>query len=69
MKQFERTYIVTWRNPGCDAVRVDRQLHTPHYNTSFDSVRKLISVKTGIDVDDIEIVSATLLSSKEIEGI
>lgn len=68
-KQYERTYMVTWRVTGTTAVKVDRQLHTPRYHTTFASVLKLISTKTGVDVDDIEVISAVLLEAKEMEEI
>lgn len=66
---MDRTYLVSYRSTGATQISVTRCITSPRYGTTFASIPKMICLKRGWSEEDLEIVSAQLLESKETEQI
>lgn len=62
-----RTYVVVYSIIGKDKPLSTRCVTSPTYKTNFESLRKMISIRHGVDVDDIEMMSVNLLSVETLE--
>lgn len=57
-----RTYVVVYSLIGKGKPLSTRCVTSPTYKTNFESLRKMISIRHGVDVEEIEVMSVNLLS-------
>lgn len=62
-----RTYIVIYSVIGKDKPLSTRCVTSPTYKTNFESLRKMISIRHGVDIEKIEVMSVNLLSVDEMD--
>lgn len=62
-----RTYAVTYTLAGQDKEYTTRCVTQPRYNTNFESLRKMIAIKRGAKIDQVEIILLSLLSVEDAD--
>ena len=62
-----RTYLVTYQIAGQTKNYVTRCVTQPRYNTNFESLRQMISIKRGVKLEQIEIYEVKFLGMEDGE--